>query len=214
MITAKKIVYDIIDSVSNYIVTDDNRFLDYERILDKVYEVRAAIIKDEKILTDSMYSDVCCLGVVCADTVCDGISAGETRYYVEIPETIGDDIRYFSLTDWKTPFNSLGLAGMLANDGNEWTATMPGYYISDGRAYLYNLPTDGLKYMCLSAIMESPQDMCDYDDEKEFPFPLEYHNKLKLIIKKDILSTYNIPVDKEQNASDDSARNPQQPQQR
>jgi hypothetical protein len=210
MITAKKIVYDIIDSVSNFIVTDDNRFLDYERILDKVYEVRASIIKDEGILTDEMFSDMCCLEVQCDDVVCNNVSAGETRYYIDIPDTVKGSIRYLGLADWKTPFTNLGMTGMIALDGNEWTASMPGYYLSDGRAYLYNLPTDGIRYLCLSAVFENPQDMCDYDDEKEFPFPMEYIHKLKLLVKKDILSTYNVPVDKEQNASDDAARSTQQ----
>ena len=205
-----KVAYSIIEGVTNRINSDDNR-IDEEWVIDKMFDIRAILIRQEferGRLSGDFYTRKCCLEIECRDVVCNGVHSGVQEYYVELPTLVSGlgwaNISYLGLVDWKTPFDRLTTSEYMSLDFNEWTHNRPSYYIINNEAIITNLPTTGTKYLCISGIFANPQTICDWDNEEDFPLPDHLIHQLELIVKKDILSSYGIPVDPINNANDDT----------
>ena len=206
----KKIVYSIKEALEGYNITDDTVYSN-EYIADKVKDVRSTMIIDEirnNIVDDGNYSQYCCLEVQCQNKSCtingQTITSDEIEYYVELPRLVPNtgwnNIKYFGLIDMKTPFSRKNVDGFLSLDGNKWTGKDPAYLVVDSHAYLANLPSSGIKFLCMIALLDDPIDECDWDEDDDYPVSDVF--KLEMLVKKDILSTFGIRADVEQDSRD------------
>ncbi len=206
----KKIVYSIKEELTGYNITDDVVFSN-EYLIDKINDVREVIIKEhfkESGIDGQFYQTICCLEVKCFEHGCtlNGkfYKSGSIYWYVELPaliESVGwKNIMYFGLDDFKTQFARNSFDAYLSNEGALWTSKMPIYTVVDGKAILKNLPTPGLRYICIMALLQNPQDACNWDEESPYPVP-DVH-KLELLVKKDIMSLYGVIPDEKHDARD------------
>lgn len=207
--TLAEIGYSIRNQVKGYYSTDDER-IDIQLIYDKAWDVRSLLIKEDyrkfKKINDQDFTTECCLKVECDLIICDGYSSGEKEYYVTLPKIEGSlgyhGIKYFGTVDKKTPFRRMNYQGYLYSDHEKYTGSVSSFTLVDDKAILKNLPTDGLKYVCLIGVLEDPRSVCDEDK----PFPIARHlvHKLELIVIQQLMSTLQIGPDENNNARDDS----------
>lgn len=206
----KNIVYTIKEELSGYIISDDNLFTD-NYLIDKINGVREVLIAEqfrEGGIDSQFYQSLCCLEVKCHNQGCtlNGkfYKSGSTYFYVELPSLITKvgmkNIIYFGLDDFYTEFTRMSFDGYMSSDGALWTNKKPLYTVIDGKAIMKNLPTPGLKYICINALLSNPISSCNYDDNEDYPVPDVY--KLELLVKKDIMSMYGIVGDEINDARD------------
>lgn len=206
-----KILYSIIESLTGYDLTDDFK-IDPEYILDKIHDTRASMIAEEwrnKMLDDAYYQKVCCIEIECTETTCTvgGVSlpSGTKEFYVDLPGLNNriewDNIAYLGTVDMNNNFNRKTFDGLMALQGNRWTANQAAYTIVGNRAFIKNLPTSGTLFLCLVAVLDNPVVACDYNEETN-PYPVPDAIKLELRVKQDILSTYGLPKDKQQDSQE------------
>lgn len=199
----KNIVETLKEELSGYHISDDNLFTD-EYLVDKINSVRAVLIAEqfkESGIDGQFYQTICCNEVKCNSQGCtiNGTfyKSGSTYFYIDLPPLIMKvglkNIMYFGLDDYQTQFARMSFDGYMSSDGALWTGKMPLYTVVDGMALMKNLPTPGLKYICIMALLSNPVDACNYDENDDYPVPDTY--KLELLIKKDIMSLYGIVGD-------------------
>jgi len=111
-------------------------------------------------------------------------------------------VKYFGTTDKKTPFRRVSYPGYLYSDHESYTSKAPSYTLLDTKAFLKNLPTDTLKFICIIGIFENPRGHCKPEDA--FPIARHLVHKLELIAVKQLVSTISIGPDEYNNAKDDS----------
>jgi hypothetical protein len=207
--TLAEIGYSIRNQVKGYYSTDDER-IDIQLIYDKCWDVRAVLLKDEfrqfKKINDQDFTTECCLEVQCGSIVCNGMDSGVQEYYVEIPKVesaLGyDAIKYFGTVDKATPFRRGNYQSFLYSGHEKYTGKVPFFTIVDDKAILKNLPTKGLKFVCMIGVLEDPRNICNEDD----PFPIARHlvHKLELLVIQQLMSTLNIGPDENNDARDSS----------
>jgi hypothetical protein len=165
---------------------------------------------------------MCCLEVECRKASCvingQSVKSGTKEYYVELPKLVGGigwaDIKFLGLDDYKTNFVRKNLLGFNTSDGDYWGRNNALFTIIGKEAKLKNLPTAGLRYVCLIGILDDPTTACTWDADIEYPLPNHLIAKLEIIVLKQILSTYNIKGDYRSDAlPGNTLQNiPQQPQ--
>jgi hypothetical protein len=199
----KKIIESVREELGQYKLSDDFPIED-EYLLDKANDCRASLIRDvfkSGVIDDNFYQEECCLEVNCVDAGCtiNGtfIPSGNVLWYVDLPALVTDvawyDVKYFGTVGFTNDFSRKNFFGWLHPEGNIWTANKPMFTIIGNRAYIKNLPTPGLRYLCMIGLFYNPTDICDYDLETdEYPVPSDI--TLQLLMKKDILSTWQTPI--------------------
>lgn len=207
--TLAEIGYSIRNQIKGYFPSDDER-IDIQLVYDKCWDVRSVLLKEEyrqfKKINDQDFTVDCCLEVQCDTIVCGGMDSGVKEFYVNIPKveaSLGQDaIKYFGTIDKMNPFRRLNFSGFMFSSAEKYTGRVPSFTIVDDKAILKNLPTRGLKYVCMIAVFEDPRDICSQDD----PFPIARHliHKLELIVIQQLMSTIQIGPDENNNARDDS----------
>lgn len=207
--TLAEIGYSIRNQVKGYFSTDDER-IDIQLVYDKCWDIRSMLLKEEyrrfKKLNDQDYTTECCLEVKCDVIVCNGMNSGVKEFYVDIPKvesSVGyDAIKYFGTLDKRTPFRRMNYQGFLYSNHEKYTGKAPSFTIIDDKAILKNLPTQGLKFLCLIGVLEDPRSICNEDD----PFPIARHlvHKLELLAIQQFMSTLQIGPDEGNNARDES----------
>jgi hypothetical protein len=207
--TLAEVGYSIRNQVKGYFSSDDER-IDIQLIYDKCWDVRSILLKDEyrqfKKINDQDFTPDCCLEVQCGTISCGGMDSGVKEFYVEIPKveaSLGQDaIKYFGTLDKRTPFRRVNFQGFMYSGFEKYTGRVPSFSIVDDKAILKNLPTKGLKYVCMIAVFEDPRNICEEDS----PFPLARHlvHKLEIIVIQQLMSTLQIGPDEKNNARDDS----------
>ena len=206
----KNIVYTIKEELSGYHITDDSLFTD-EYLIDKINGVREVLIAEqfkEGGIDGQFYQTLCCLEVKCHTQGCtlNGkfYKSGSTYFYIDLPALIMKvgmkNIMYFGLDDYYTQFTRMSFDGYMSSNSALWTGRMPTYTVVDGKALMKNIPTPGLKYICIMALLSNPVDACNWDDNQDYPVPDIY--KLELLVKKDIMSMYGIVGDEINDARD------------
>lgn len=199
MATLKEIAYSILESIKGYHITDDNE-IPLEWIVKKINDINAILIDEDfkqgKSL-ESYMQKLCCIEVLCERTECEGIPSGDVIFYSEIPRLntkIGNkNISYLGLSDMSTSFRRVSYTGFEIGNALSY-ATRPIYTVLNDKIYYKNLPTTGIKYLCLVGILNDPTTACNWDNDNQYPSPDVY--KLELLVKQDILSTYpKIPKD-------------------
>jgi hypothetical protein len=67
--------------------------------------------------------------------------------------------------------------------------------------WLKNLPTPGMKFVCLMSLLKNPTSACNWDNDNEYPVPSK--SKLIDMVNYRLLSKGRMPADKLNNATDD-----------
>jgi len=207
--TLAEIGYSIRNQIKGYYPTDDER-IDIQLVYDKCWDIRSLLLKEEyrkfKKLNDQDYTTECCLEVECDIIHCNGYNSGVKEYYIKIPKvesSLGyDAIKYLGTVDKRNPFRRTSFQGFLYSDHEKYTSKAPSFTLVDDKAILKNLPTHGLKFVCLIGVLEDPRDICNEDD----PFPIARHliHKLELLAIQQFMSTIQIGPDEGNNARDES----------
>lgn len=207
--TLAEVGYSIRNQIKGYFSSDDER-IDIQLIYDKCWDVRSILLKEEyrqfKKINDQDFTTECCLEVQCSNLICNGIDSGVKEFFVQIPKieaSIGyDGIKYFGTVDKRTPFRRVNYQGHMFAGHEKYTGRAPMFTLIDDKAILSNMPTAGMKFVCLIAIFEDPRNICDQDD----PFPLARHliHKLELIVIQQLMSTMQIGPDEANNGRDNS----------
>lgn len=208
-VTLAEIGFSIRNQVKGFFSSDDER-IDIEFIYKKVKDVRSLLIRELSNSRDPMdpalYQEICCLEVKCEEVVCNGIKSGVKQFYIELPfiENIRNAIAFLGTADRKIQFKERSYMGKLFGHAATWTGNTPYFTIVDDKAILGNLPTTGLKFLCLVAILEDPlNERCYLRDENEhYPIPSNMVHQLELIVIKQLMSVLQLPTDLKNNAVD------------
>lgn len=212
-------VYSILESLTDFNLTDDHK-IDEEWVSDKIDDVRATLIKGLKNIHDDFYQLVCCIEIECEKPACDingvSIPSGDVLWKAELPSLIplekGNNIKYFGPPNLKSNFTQVSPSAFQTLEAREFTSDKTFYMILNGIAYFKNLPTSGIKYVCLAGLLLNPETACNYELQNS-NYPVPSGLKLEILVKQDILSTYNIKPDVKQDARDNTNENVQQQKQ-
>ena len=162
---------------------DDDRF-DEDLINDMIHDSRNVLLEQYylkyRYFSDQFYQDVCCLEVYCHEIECvvagSAISSGVSQYRVVLPNLfeIGGEvfIKYLGSVDFKNPASRRSLLGNIYSSGNIYTQDSFSYVLHDDYTVLENLITDGMKFICISAIMQNPLDLECVRLKEEDPYPI------------------------------------------
>ena len=194
----KNIIESVKEELAQYKLSDDFP-IEREYLVDKANDCRAALIRDAYTagkIEGGYYQQMCCIEVLCADVGCEingvTIPSGQVVWYADLPALVQDigelNIKYFGLMGFVGNFIRRSWENWLNIEGNVWTSTKPSYTLIGSRAYFKNLPTTGLKFLCLVAILYNPVDSCNYDENTEYPVPSDL--TLQTLMCKDILSKW------------------------
>lgn len=207
----KEIISMVQEELANFHLTDDFE-IHPKYLVELANTMRASLIKEEireKGINSMYYQRVCCLEVECHRMGCtiDGVfvPSSSVIWEVKLPPLVqeaGDKaILYIGTDEFKQGWAPLSFAAWMSIEGNQWTSLMASYTRIGESVWIKNAPTSDLKYICAIVLMLNPTDACDWNDETtQYPVPDVY--KLKILMKKDILSTYGLPKDKQHDATD------------
>jgi hypothetical protein len=94
--------------------------------------------------------------------------------------------------------------GKLYGNYSAWTGNKPYYTIVGTEFKVGNIPTTGLKYVCLIGILSNPLDGKCYTATENDPYPVPNHivHELELIAIKQLMSTLNVPPDVKNNSQE------------
>jgi hypothetical protein len=214
----------VIESLSNYFPSDDYR-LDDLFIEDKIIDIRSELIKQyieaSKRVPIGFYQKILCIELKCKNAAecVTGFPHPSIVWYFETPSIISDNIKgvsikYLGGLDMLSPFKPIGLStfGEIGLSGLLYHPNIT-YYTYSGvnengqhEILVKNPPTGGSKYFGMIALFADPisaAQLCNTSHTDEF-IPREYIYKIELLVKKDILSTLGIPLDKINNATDNT----------
>ncbi len=209
--TLANIVDSIIEYMSAFVVTDDNR-LDRDIIADKVHEVRQNLIHDEfrsnGYVADEYYVLTKCIKIIKEDMTCDEVdkcaNLGLNVWVAEIPvlmERVGwSNIKYLGTVNFTKKLTRTSLSGFLSHAGASYTSHKPVFtMIENGRLMFNNV--DCLEVLNMLALPKVPTSVCDWEDDRPYPVPDSF--KLELIVKQDLGHALGIPADELNNTRDD-----------
>lgn len=210
MPTLAEIGFSIRNQAKGYFSSDDER-IDIELIYKMVHQIRATLIKnllrEKRTIDNNFYQEICCLEVQCRNITCAGVDSGEVEYYVDAPsleDLGGNEVIYFGTADKRTEFSSRNYMGKLYGNYSAWTGNKPYYTIVGSEFKIGNIPTNGLKYVCLIGILSNPFEGKCYSLTENDPYPVPNHivHELELIAIKQLMSTLNVPPDVKNNSQE------------
>jgi hypothetical protein len=233
MASTSKILHSIKEQCTGKIPSNDTRLED-RFILHQMNSVRAALVHESfrhGKIDDGFYQLKCCILVDCDRIVCSSLDSQEKVNFAYLPKLIEGigwaNIIYFGNVEFAKIYGGLhnswdryNMKGWLSMEYQEWIGRRPAFTIIGGYkagetiiqegtlALLKNLPSTGVKYLCVNGIFANPEDaLCDEDDflEMDYPLPSNMIHKLELIVIKQILSTEGVPGDDINNAKDNTA---------
>jgi hypothetical protein len=217
----KLIIQDIQEVLSSFVPTDDvlQRF-DEDVIGSKLQDIRLTVMNDDfkerKKLLEGWYSRTCCHEILCRDvncTILGGVPALMKEYYLDFNDVnINRDLPgsiKFLIVPTKEPYTITfqEYEMYLAQDNAAYSRNMPVFtVIEDSDAGLIapikNLPTLGLKYVCIYAINNAPNQECEFDEDATYPIPGILVHKVEYLTIKHFLAAMGIPVDMINDAND------------
>lgn len=217
--TLKQHVDSVYEAIYGFHMSDDSE-LPTEYVRDKIIDVNVRLVQDHYksgLSLDGLYQHICCIEVECVQNSCviDGVTvlSGTVMWKAEIPnlvQSVGDkNIAYLGTDDWKNNFTRVSMPGFIAGNKFDWTkGTL--YTVVGNVIYFKDLPTTGIKLLCMSGILTNPTTACNWNsDTSIFPTPDPY--KLELLVKKDILATFpGIGHKNSNDASDELGTMPEQ----
>jgi hypothetical protein len=213
MATLNQILHEIKEGDNSFHITDDYR-VDDMLIIEMINDVRATLIRDEKTRTGfiagNYYQTDCCYEIVCEEDSCTfngvEISTGKKMYKVKLRPLIeslgGLELKYIGNPSLGVEFQPMSFDQFLASVGRLFTAGEPAATLMGSDLWLKNLPTPGMKFVCLTALLKNPTTACDWDNDKtEYPVPSK--SKLIDMVNYRLMSKGRMPADKLNNAADD-----------
>ena len=199
----------ILEKVNSFEISDDSPYEEsYIWYLMDVY--RAVLLNERKGSgINSFFQMSCCIEIACDRIKCGGYDSGDSIFYAKIPELIEypGNINYFGTTGFgnrhsiNERIDIVQMEQWLTSDSARYTQSLPigtvlnGYHDEDTREgqiiLLRNMPTDGFKRACLSAIFARPvMALCEEDvNDFNYPFPDILLGRLELLVVKDILES-------------------------
>lgn len=213
MSTLKTIVYSIMEAIHEHHITDDHD-ISLEYIRKKINDINQKLIEERYRSGESLdyfYQEICCVDVLCKKRSC--VINGETIYedtitwysdLTNLNTSLGwKAIKYIGNSDYASnqEFHRLSLSGFQSIKGRRWTGHKTFYFVNNTEVLYHNLPTTGIKKVCVLAILNDPTSACNWDDETT-PYPTPDPYKLELLVKQDILSTFGISKDEVQDSRD------------
>lgn len=222
MAKSLKKIYDmLVDELQQYQPSDDFP-IPRKLILDKIHDARAAIIrreyKDSKKIDPAYYQPICCVEVDCLPQGCtfNGVfvASGETIWHAVLPALITDvddlNLIYVGQDNYSRPWSLMNFEAWMNVEGNIATGTLPAGTIVGSDLYLKNLPTQGIKFICIIALVYDPTSVCNWDDDKPYPAPDDM--TIQMLVKKDINAVYPILPDNRQDSRPPEVNQQQRPQ--
>jgi len=213
MATLNEILHEIKEGDNSFHITDDYR-VDDMLIIEMINDVRATLIRDEKIRTGfiagNYYQNECCYEIVCEDDSCTyngiEIKTGKPVYKVKLKPLIdslgGLELKYIGNPSLGISFQLMTFDRYMASDGRMFTPGEPVATRMGDELLLKNLPTPGMKFICLTSLLKNPTNACDWDNDKtEYPVPSK--SKLIDMVNYRLMSKGRMPADKLNNATDD-----------
>ena len=210
MPTLAEIGFSIRNQAKGYFSSDDER-IDMELIYKMVHQIRSSLIKEAylpaRFVDNNFYQEICCLEVQCRNLICNGLDSGDVEYYVTTPQLedlSGAEIYYFGSADKKNKFQYRNYMGKLYGNASPWTGLKPFYVADRGEFILGNIPTSGMKYVCLIAILSDPMNGACFSLTENDPYPIPNNivHKLELIALKQLMSTLQNPPDQKNNSQE------------
>lgn len=203
-----KTLAKIIDSIKIdlKVFVDDHWLANLDEFLaDKIDGINNTLIRQEfnnkGFVDEAYYQEHNCLEVECHENSCTIENVvfkfkGEL-HKVSFPRLlsgIGDkNIFYFGMMDLMHNFTRGSFDDLHAIEYRRYTSTDPVYTTIGDHALIRNLPK-GVARLSLVGLFASSVDACTFDkDTTPYPTPSEYN--LELLVKKDLLSTWNIPFE-------------------
>lgn len=182
--------------------TDDDRINYLDKLLqDKVNDVRATLIRSEftteRRIDDKYYQPNCCTEITCVQQACtiNGVSVPsgtviwQTDGMENLIEGVGNnDIKYVGLDNYSCNFKRVSLSAFINSSGDIWNNDVL-YHVMGNTLYFKNLPSSGIKFVCVTGLWERPTSICNYNlMEDIYPVPSLY--KLKILVRNDILKSW------------------------
>jgi hypothetical protein len=132
MKTLAQIGYDILEMVTNYRITDDER-VPIELIYEKIHDERAKMLEDyvkkHSNIPPDLYCPLKCVNIECRDIECNGIKTGDKEYYAVLENldlTVNEyAIKFLGTIDRKISFRKMNFKGAMGPG----TKNKPSYMI-------------------------------------------------------------------------------------
>jgi len=210
MSTLAEIGFSIRNQVKGFFQSDDER-IDIELIYKMVRQIRSVLIreryKETQTVDDQMYQRICCIEVQCRNIQCNGVDSGVIEYYAEIPslESLGGiEIKYVGTADMLHEFKYRNWSAKLYGDYSPWTGNKPFYTQYDSQMILGNMPTKGMKYICMIVLLDDPIGTGCYllTENDQYPISGNMIHQLELIAIKQLMSSLKEIPDMKNNASE------------
>lgn len=211
--TLNEIAYSIKNRLEGFIPSDDS-VLDIEYIYSRINVARSNLVmtleKNKISIDDSFYQKICCLKIECESTVCGGMELSNS-YYVELPDriNINHTIKYFGDVDLSQSFTLVSNTGFIFNHASQFSKNIPYYTLIGNKAYVKNLPTSDMEYMCMVAILNNPLDgkciRSSADDQ--YPLPQIYVQDIEQMVINELMPSMMVFPDNANDASSDARVN-------
>jgi len=203
-------------------VTDED-YLATKRnyIIDKIHAIRATLIRDEyessKRIDKQFYMKYS-TSIVCQrnEFIINNITFTSKSYLytAELPtliQGVGDkNILFIGTDDYSTSFILKGFGGFQASSYNLHTSAMPLATLLGNTLLLKNVPKS-MMALYTHILPYDPTEIPGFDNDSDYPCSSIY--KLELLLKKDLLSTWGLPLDVLKTENDESIATSQQVQQ-
>lgn len=210
MATLKKIVDELREELSGFRISDDTLLPDREYFIDKINSYRESAIRELEVIPEGMYTTSCCHEVVCKNHSCDlnGITykSKTILHEVELPNLMDGvgvkDIIYLGLEGFSKKFIRVNLNQFLQPDISEYGNSFPIYVRVGNSILLKNLPVQsgnirvqGLRFLCATYLASAPNDDCSYGEDVVYPASEYILNRVKRLVKMDVLQAMGYPKD-------------------
>ena len=201
MLSLKKIIDEIKIDLKDFKGSDRINYLD-KLLQAKTNAIRATLIgsefKTKGKVNDAYYLPTCCIEITCQTQGCivdgvivpSGIVLWQTNNMPNLIEEVGDlNIKYIGLDNYSKPFKRVSLSSFINSDGDIWNKHDVLYYIMGNTAYFKNLPSAGIKFICVSGLWEAPTSICNYNLMTDV-YPVPSVDKLKIMLRMSIMKSW------------------------
>ena len=137
-----------------------------------------------------------------------GLLSGGYKTLGDLKSVSVEDL--LNLSGFGNKFSEVAFENLFESNYSRFSKKMIQFSRVGNRAYYLNLPKNVNK-LCLVGLVKDPISLCSYYKEKTiYPSPQEY--KLELLVVQDILSSYNVSPDEQNNTKHDLSSIRQQKQ--
>ena len=217
MITAAKLIYDILDIASSGAMPTGFR-VEEEQILYWINQTRAQLISQaiqkREDISDTWLQQINCFEMIKTDiSDCCEIPSGCTgfRSKLKIPNSIeGGDINYYFVTSITgDPIQEMNRFSQKYKKFNKYTGNTKGWFVKNN--YLYMVNGNGVKYVTLTGLFEDPSELAKYRTcsgdtcwtyDSAYPVGAKLASEItNIVVKTKILPFMQFPLDDKNDAN-------------